>query len=121
MQHNSSSHITLAPPVSCTGCAACVSVCPRRCITMREDREGFLQPHIDTTLCVACHKCEHTCPILNPVTIPQEPATRAYAAVNRDNDIRMQSSSGGVFYALAKWTIEQGGVVLVHVLMITGR
>lgn len=104
-------NIALAPAASCTGCAACVSACPRRCITMREDREGFLQPHIDTALCVACHKCERTCPILNPVTIPQEPVTRAYAAINRDNDIRMQSSSGGVFYALAKWTIEQGGVV----------
>lgn len=113
MENNQSSspHITLAPATSCTGCAACVSACPRHCITMREDREGFLQPHIDTQSCVACHKCERICPILNPVTIPQEPATRAYAAINRDNDIRMQSSSGGVFYALAKWTIEQGGVV----------
>ena len=78
---------------------------------MREDREGFLQPHIDTDTCIKCHKCEKTCPIISPITIPTDFETQAYAAINKDEAVRMRSSSGGIFHALAKWTIMQGGVV----------
>lgn len=105
------SQIHLASTNDCTACAACVSVCPKGCITMQEDREGFLQPKIDTTLCIECHKCEKVCPILNPIAIPQDFETKAYAAINRDDEVRAQSSSGGVFFPLAKWVIDQGGVV----------
>ena len=37
--------------------------------------------------------------------------TKAYAAYNRNDRIRFQSSSGGVFHALAASVIEKGGVV----------
>ena len=103
--------IHLASAVDCTACAACVSVCPKQCISMREDREGFLQPKIDAKLCIECHRCEKVCPILNPVAIPNDFETKAYAAINKDDEVRAQSSSGGVFFPLAQWIIEQGGVV----------
>ena len=103
--------IHLAAAVDCTACAACVSVCPKQCISMREDREGFLQPKIDTTLCIECHRCEKVCPILNPIAIPNDFETKAYAAINKDDEVRAQSSSGGVFFPLAQWVINQGGVV----------
>ena len=106
-----SNNIHLASTDTCSGCAACVSVCPTGSISMKEDREGFLQPHIDTKTCIGCHKCEKTCPILNPTEIPNDFETQAYAAINKDEDVRMRSSSGGMFHALAKWTIEQGGVL----------
>lgn len=105
------SKILLASISSCTGCSACVSVCPRQCITMREDKEGFIQPYINTSQCIECHKCEKTCPILNPETIDDSYETKAFAAINKDEEVREQSSSGGVFYALAEWVINQGGVV----------
>lgn len=103
--------IKLASKESCTGCATCASICPKGCIKMKEDREGFLQPKIDSKVCVRCHQCEKTCPILNPLAIPSDFETKAYAAINKDEEVRMRSSSGGMFHALAKWTIEQGGVV----------
>ena len=34
-------------PASCTGCGACVSICPKQAITMRADSEGFLYPVVD--------------------------------------------------------------------------
>lgn len=103
--------IQLASPNDCTACAACVSVCPKQCISMYEDKEGFLQPRIDTSVCIECHKCEKVCPILNQEIIKDDFETKAYAVINKDDEIRAQSSSGGVFYPLAKWVIEQGGVV----------
>ena len=78
---------------------------------MQEDKEGFLQPKIDTSSCIACHKCEKVCPILNAESIPSDFETKAYAVINKDDEVRAQSSSGGVFFPLAKWVIEQGGVV----------
>ncbi len=104
-------NIQLASTDQCTGCEACVSVCPTGSISMKEDREGFLQPHIDANTCIKCHKCEKTCPIISPIAIPAGVETQAFAAINKDEAVRMRSSSGGVFYALAKWTIDQGGVV----------
>ncbi|MDD6357403.1 MAG: Coenzyme F420 hydrogenase/dehydrogenase, beta subunit C-terminal domain [Bacteroidales bacterium] len=104
-------NIQLASAKQCTGCEACVSVCPTNSITMKEDIEGFLQPHIDKDTCIGCHKCEKTCPIVTPITISTDFGTKAYAAINKDEAVRMRSSSGGMFHALAKWTIEQGGVV----------
>lgn len=103
--------LSLASSIECTGCGACVSICPKGCIRMKEDKEGFLQPAIDSKECISCHKCEHACPILNPEKIDENQSTKAFAAINIDETIRQKSSSGGVFYALSEWTIAQGGVV----------
>lgn len=48
----------------CCGCGACVSVCPRQCITMIMDREGFLYPRVDEDQCINCNLCEKVCPII---------------------------------------------------------
>ncbi len=106
-----SDKIQLAKTDQCTGCAACASACPTNSISMREDLEGFLQPHINVDTCIKCHKCEMTCPIITPLATPTDFETQAFAAINKDEAVRMRSSSGGMFYALAKWMIEQGGVV----------
>ena len=93
----------------CCGCAACVQRCPKRCIAMREDSEGFLYPVVDEGACIDCGLCEKVCPMINrPEKLPVEDVL---AAKNRDAAERMASSSGGVFIALARRTIEDGGVV----------
>lgn len=78
---------------------------------MKENKEGFLLPKIDHSKCIKCHKCEHTCPILKKELIPNGFETKAFAAINKDDAIRKESSSGGVFFALAKWVIDKEGVV----------
>ena len=50
----------------CCGCTACVSICPKQCITMREDEEGFLYPVVDSSHCIDCNLCKKVCPELYP-------------------------------------------------------
>ena len=93
----------------CCGCSACVQRCPKNCIRMYPDEEGFLYPSIDETLCVDCGLCEKVCPVLNKgdERIP----VRAVAIKNDDENIRLNSSSGGAFTALAIKILNEGGVV----------
>lgn len=93
----------------CCGCEACVSSCPHSCITMKEDKNGFLHPWIDTTHCTGCNLCTKSCPILSINN--QAPQTQIYACKHKDEDIRQKSSSGGAFTAFATKIINDGGVV----------
>lgn len=93
----------------CCGCNACVQRCPKQCITMQEDEEGFLYPMVNQSVCIDCGLCEKICPILNPNESRQP--LRVFAAKNRNEDQRLRSSSGGIFILLAEHIIKQGGVV----------
>lgn len=93
----------------CVGCNACVQRCPKTCISMEADEQGFLYPKVDLDRCIDCHLCEKVCPVINQ-SEPRKPLG-TYAAKNKDAEIQRQSSSGGVFFALAEKIIEDGGVV----------
>lgn len=94
----------------CCGCSACAQRCPKQCITMQsDDKEGFLYPVVDTTLCINCGLCNKVCPVINQ-SEARKPL-KVYAAYNKDVEIRLQSSSGGIFTLLAEDTIKKGGVV----------
>lgn len=94
----------------CCGCTACYNVCPRKCISMRADREGFLYPIKDEAKCVNCNLCEKVCPVLN-LTDKFEGKPFTWGGYAEDEDVRQASSSGGIFTLLAESVIERGGVV----------
>jgi len=93
----------------CTGCSACYSICPVCCISMEQDSEGFLYPVIDDKTCTKCQRCEKSCPAIVQ-GFPRKPLN-VYAAKNPNEEIRRQSSSGGMFTMLAESIIREGGVV----------
>lgn len=93
----------------CCGCSACAQRCPKQCISMHRDAEGFLYPNVDESECIDCGLCERVCPVINQYD-KREPLSVS-AAKNTDDAVRMQSSSGGLFTLLAEQTIGQGGVV----------
>ena len=97
-------------PKNCTGCSACVSVCPCGAIEMKKDADGFFYPQIEKNKCVDCGKCASVCPETNKISAAAE-KTAAYAAFSNDDFIRKDSSSGGVFNQLADKILEEGGVV----------
>ena len=95
----------------CTGCAACVDVCPRNCIKMVKSPYGYLIPSIDSSTCIKCGLCDKVCPTLNTKHIEYGDRV-VYSAYHKSESIRQEGSSGSVFYALASKVIENGGVVV---------
>lgn len=93
----------------CCGCTACAEICPKHCIKMKEDHEGFLYPYVDLDNCINCGLCTKVCPELN-VGKKAKPL-KVWAAYTPDEEIRKNSSSGGVFFTVASHIIEEGGVV----------
>lgn len=96
----------------CVGCGACAANCKNNCIYMKFDEEGFLYPDIDTKKCLGCNICRSVCPVINTRKVNTDMGVIAYAAYNRNMGIRERSSSGGIFYLLAKRVIELGGIVV---------
>ena len=101
--------IKITKKQDCSGCHACVNVCPVNCINMIDDKEGFLYPKINITKCINCGLCEKVCPIINKKERVNDIV--AYACINNNEDIRNESSSGGIFTLLAESVINNGGVV----------
>ena len=99
----------LAEKSICTGCTACKAICPHDAISMRADDEGFLYPHIDASKCTGCGICTKACHSLNQ-GVARKPLA-VYAAMAKDDALRLASSSGGVFSSLAKDILSSGGVV----------
>ena len=93
----------------CSGCGACSCVCPKQCILMQKNSEGFLYPQIDHATCISCRICEKACPVLNHPAVSDQ--TESFAVMNNDDQVREKSSSGGVFSLLAEYVLDLGGKV----------
>ena len=102
--------ITIENKKDCCGCSACYSICPKSCITMSADEEGFKYPKINMVECINCGLCEKVCPIKNRTEeIPFE--QKGYVVQHKDEKILKESTFGGAFTAIAQYVIEHGGVV----------
>lgn len=93
----------------CCGCTACEQICPKNCISFKENNEGFMYPVVEQAVCVNCGACTKHCPVLNPT--PTENIPTVYAAKYRDDKTTAESTSGGIFIPIAKNTLEKGGIV----------
>lgn len=93
----------------CTACGACVQKCPQKCLTLRENSEGFLFPSVITDKCTNCGLCKTVCPI--DKKSKSWDFQKAYACLNVNSAILEKSTSGGVFGAIAEYVLNQDGVV----------
>lgn len=94
----------------CTGCLSCYNSCPNQAISFEWDN-GFYYPKIDEKKCINCGLCKKSCPCVNKVNKNKPYYDIAYAVINNNKEVRDTSSSGGIFYNLAKSIIESNGIV----------
>ncbi len=104
--------IEITDKSKCCGCNACGDVCPTEAISFETDFEGFWYPIVDKELCVECGLCIDVCPHINIVdNILRYKAPLVHAAYNNEQEIRLDSTSGGIFSALANQIFDNGGYV----------
>lgn len=103
--------IKIIEKAKCCGCGACVNVCPKQCIEMQLDNEGFLYPVVDENQCVECNLCDKVCPLDNSFSRNEGYKCAYYGAFNRCKEIIKDSSSGGIFWLITEHVINNNGVV----------
>lgn len=98
----------------CTGCGVCVDVCACQAISLKEDINGFYYPSVDADRCVSCDKCDKTCHAVHSENIKRNEIGKAYAFWSLEEDIILNSASGGVFAQIAKEFLQKSdnGVVV---------
>ena len=94
----------------CCGCYGCVNICPKKCISMKYDNEGFAYPVVDKEKCINCGLCEKTCPTFKNLNL-EKYNYEGYVCHNTDEEARKSSSSGGIFILLCEEVINKNGVV----------
>lgn len=98
--------------VDCCGCNVCGDCCPHASISYEIDNEGFWYPKVDIDTCTNCHLCEMVCPMLTKSDfIVRYETPKVFAAFNKNEEIRLDSTSGGVHSLLAEYVFAQGGYV----------
>jgi coenzyme F420-reducing hydrogenase beta subunit len=95
----------------CMGCKMCGDICPKGAITFETDVEGFWYPTVSESKCIKCGLCIRKCPVLNETTNPRARQPEVYAAWALDNEIRLKSTSGGVYYPFARMMLAEGGYI----------
>lgn len=76
---------------------------------MEFDVEGFYHPSINPTLCINCGSCARACKQSDEAG--NKRCQKAYVCQNKNDEILSKSSSGGIFYEIAKRILESAGVV----------
>lgn len=94
----------------CCGCTACASVCPKQCIEMKEDEEGFLYPYVHMDFCIKCGFCEKVCMMYSPIK-EKAVSQKAFLIQHQDQTVLRESTSGGAFTAISECVIAKKGVV----------
>ena len=105
--------ISLKNNKDCCGCNACGDVCPKKAISFQTDIEGFWYPVVDPQKCVHCGLCDKVCPVLHVKDLKKNdlPQSICYAAENKNLEVVFDSTSGGLFSALADVVYRDQGYV----------
>ena len=102
--------INITDKTKCCGCTACADACPKNCITMECDYEGFLYPKVDLDMCVECNVCERVCPQNKEI---KETTVLPVTVVARDkrNDVLSIGTSGSIFTSIMEHVLQKNGIV----------
>lgn len=96
----------------CCGCSACMNICPNNAIKMKIDNKGFKYPIVDDEKCVNCGLCDKVCPYNNEYTKKEiYNKSVAYGGWNNNDEIRKNSTSGGIFSAISKYVLDNNGLI----------
>lgn len=105
--------IEITDKSKCCGCNACGDICSTKAITFETDIEGFWYPVVNIEKCTNCGLCEKTCPNINIIDLKKNDLEQSicYAAEHKNLEVVFDSTSGGLFSALADNMYRDNGYV----------
>lgn len=95
---------------NCCGCTACYNACPKKCINMKADLEGFLYPEVNIQDCVECNICDNVCP-MNQASLYDD-NKEAYCIRTKNNSVLKESAAGGFYTGLCEYVINNNGIAI---------
>lgn len=95
----------------CTGCKLCGDICPTKAISFLNHSDGCWYPKIDNNKCIKCNLCEKKCPAINAVISNNNDNPDVLAVWTKNDNVRYESTSGGVYFEIAKKFLDEGGYI----------
>ena len=92
----------------CTGCMACVDICSKGAITIKDGLSAY-NAEIDETKCIGCNLCHNICQ--NNRGIELAKPIKWYQGWAENEEVRAGGSSGGAASALMLAFVKNGGYV----------
>lgn len=96
----------------CTGCGACVAVCPQDAISLAVNGKGFYVANIDSNACVNCGLCQQICIRKEYVTTEDVRNGTLLSMESKEKEVVRNCTSGGVAYELALAGFREGKTVV---------
>ena len=105
--------INIADIHDCFGCGVCAKACPKQIIALKLNKNGFYEPRIESAdQCIKCSICVEVCAFAaDSQVIDLKPTS--YAAWSLNDDIRKNSSSGGIAFEIGRQMLQQGFKICV--------
>lgn len=93
----------------CYGCGVCSFICPKKAISIKENKFGYFEPTIDDALCINCGLCKKVCTKDNKnISAISFLNKEVFSYKSKDDHVLEASSSGGFAHDLSKKLLGEG-------------
>lgn len=96
----------------CSGCCACIAICPENAISLKLNQMGFYEAVVEENLCIGCGKCKTVCSRFQTMLNGNSLYDAQHLALQSfKKETVKDCSSGGIAYELGVQAIHSEKIV----------